>query len=218
MIINKPKSLIVHPGAGNPNGTLLNSLIYHYPKIIQVPRAGIVHRLDKNTTGLMVIAKNKKTHEFLTKLIKEHKIIREYEAIVFGIIKKKGIINKPITRNIKIRTKMMIHKKGKKAITHFSIIENFKFYTRLKLKLETGRTHQIRVHLSSINHPIVGDAVYNKKIYNTLIKKINKNIPFNRQALHARKLSFQYPYTNKIVKWKIDLPKDMKKLICYLKD
>lgn len=221
IIINKPYNFVVHPGYGNSNGTLLNALLYYYPKISNVNRAGIVHRLDKNTTGLMIVAKNIKSYNILVELIKKRKIIREYEAIVHGNLMHNGIINEPISRNKFKRTLMSVDKFGKEAITKYSIIKNFKFHTHLRIRLETGRTHQIRVHMKYINHPVVGDKIYGLKnlfLSKKISKKIKKTYDFNRQALHASLLRIYHPITFVKMEWRIPLPNDMNKLIKFLKN
>ncbi|WMY97552.1 MAG: 23S rRNA pseudouridine(1911/1915/1917) synthase RluD [Arsenophonus sp.] len=220
LIINKPSNFVVHPGSGNLNNTLVNALLFHYPNNIHIPRYGIVHRLDKNTTGLMLIAKTKKSYYSLVNQFIKKKITRQYEAIVHGVIPCDGIINQPIGRHPIKRTKMAIHHNGKNAITHYKIIENLIAFTHIKLILGTGRTHQIRVHMSYINHAIVGDHTYKCKIkknnlINKNIKKFIQNFP--RQALHAKILHFYHPKTKKLIKIKTKLPKDIKYLKKYLK-
>ncbi|WMY96313.1 MAG: 23S rRNA pseudouridine(1911/1915/1917) synthase RluD [Arsenophonus sp.] len=220
LVINKPSNLVVHPGIKNPNGTLLNTLLFHYPNIINVPRAGIVHRLDKGTTGLIVIAKTIIAHFNLSKDIKNRKVIREYDAVVNGLIQCNGIVNQPVGRHPIKRIHMAIHKLGKPAITHYKIVEKFRIHTRVKLRLETGRKHQIRVHMAHINHHILGDPVYHGSIrslkgfsesFITMLKK------FNRQALHASKLRLYHPITGNLMEWYVDLPEDMLMLIDMLK-
>lgn len=220
IIINKKNGMIVHPGAGNLQNTILNGLIYYYPNNIHLPRAGIVHRLDKNTTGLMVIAKNINSYFFLIESMKNRKIKREYDAITTGILKINGTIDEPIKRHCKKRTTMMVHPQGKKAVTHYKIIENFKYHTHLKINLETGRTHQIRVHMAYINHFLTGDQLYkNKKIQKKNIpeKLSNKIKNFNRQALHASLLKLNHPNNGKSVTYKSSIPEDMKMLVYILK-
>ncbi|CUR53508.1 Ribosomal large subunit pseudouridine synthase D [Serratia symbiotica] len=220
IVINKPCNQVVHPGAGNLNGTILNALLYHYPKNSKLPRAGIIHRLDKNTTGLMIIAKTVLTYNKLITAMKSRNIIRNYEAIVIGKISSKGTINQPISRHPIKRTSMMVHPKGKLAITHYNIIENFPNHTHLYIQLDTGRTHQIRVHMSYIKHPLVGDPIYNNQKYilkntsKTLIKTLHN---FNRQALHATKLTLIHPINNIKMTWTIPKPHDMINLINLLK-
>ncbi|WP_246208940.1 RluA family pseudouridine synthase [Enterobacteriaceae endosymbiont of Donacia vulgaris] len=221
LVINKPTNLVVHPANKNQNNTLFNSLLYYYPDLRDIPRAGIIHRLDKNTTGLMIIAKNMNSYLFLKKELKNHNIIREYEAIVYGIIKTNGIINYPIKRIYKKHNiYMQINSLGKKAITKYFIKNIFENHTHLRIRLHTGRTHQIRVHLSYINHSIVGDPVYKKfqnicLIKNFYKKKINKII--QRQALHACYLKFMHPFFNINIKLFSILPNDINNLINFLK-
>ncbi|WMY96938.1 MAG: 23S rRNA pseudouridine(1911/1915/1917) synthase RluD [Arsenophonus sp.] len=220
LVINKPSNLVVHPGIKNPNGTLLNSLLFHYPKIINVPRAGIVHRLDKGTTGLIVIAKTITAHFNLSQAIKNRKVIREYDAVVNGLMQYNGTVNQPVARHPIKRIYMFIHKAGKPAITHYKIAEKFRIHTRIKLRLETGRKHQIRVHMAYINHHIVGDPVYHGSIRSlkgfskSFIRMLKK---FNHQALHARKLRLYHPITGNLMEWYVDPPEDMLMLIDMLK-
>ncbi|WP_246208895.1 RluA family pseudouridine synthase [Enterobacteriaceae endosymbiont of Donacia simplex] len=221
LVINKTTNLVVHPANKNQNNTLFNSLLYYYPYLRDIPRAGIIHRLDKNTTGLMIIAKNMNSYLFLKKELKNHNIIREYEAIVNGIIENNGIINYPIKRIYKKHNiYMQINVLGKKAITKYFVKDIFKAHTYLRIRLQTGRTHQIRVHLSYINHSIVGDPVYKKSQNTSLInnfykKKINEII--QRQALHACYLKFMHPFFNINIKLYSILPNDINNLINFLK-
>ncbi|CAL4043509.1 Ribosomal large subunit pseudouridine synthase D [Buchnera aphidicola (Pemphigus populi)] len=220
LVINKPINLVVHPGSGRDNGTILNALLYKDNRFQKIPRAGIIHRLDKNTTGLMVIAKNILAYEALVKFLKNREIFREYEAIVIGNLISGGTIKKKIGRHKKNRTKMCIDSIGKTAITHYRIIERFKYHTHLRVWLETGRTHQIRVHMLYLTYPILGDPVYRSKfgipkgMPEIILKKINF---FSRPALHASKLRFYHPRTNILMEFKAVLPKDMKKIIYILK-
>lgn len=216
LVINKSPGLVVHPGSGNDTGTVLNGLLYHYKNSKYLPRCGIVHRLDKNTSGLMVIAKTVFAYYYLVQLLKDKKIIREYQAIVKGNMISGGIINCPIMRNPKQRISMIVHSSGKPAVTHYKIIQRFKFYTHLLLRLETGRTHQIRTHMLHINYPLLGDPLYNGINYsnNYLEKKcFYANKTFSRQALHAHYIEFLNPVTKNVMNFKIDLPQDMKDLI-----
>ncbi|WP_328283813.1 RluA family pseudouridine synthase [Buchnera aphidicola] len=217
LIINKPTNFVVHLGYGNTSGTLLNALIFHYPDNLLIPRAGIVHRLDRNTTGILVVAKTISTYYFLINLFKKRKIIKEYDVIVIGRIEVDGKIEKPIKRDIYNRTKMTVGIGGKQAITYYSVITIFKNHTYLRIQLKTGRMHQIRVHLSSIFHPVLGDKIYSKGIksnFSNCSKKMKNFLSkFNRPALHARMLNFIHPKTNKKKNWIIYPPKDMLSLI-----
>ncbi|MFP3029492.1 MAG: 23S rRNA pseudouridine(1911/1915/1917) synthase RluD [Arsenophonus sp.] len=220
IIINKPRDLVVHPGAGNQDGTLLNALLYYYPEIINVPRAGIVHRLDEDTTGLMVIAKTITAKNHLVEALQLRKITREYEALVNGRMIAGGTVDEPIARHTTKRTHMAIHPLGKPAITHYRVMEHFRNHTRLRLRLESGRTHQIRVHMAHINHSLVGDKVYtgcprSLKGISEEFRQIMNN--FNRQALHARMLRLYHPSTGIEMEWHADIPADMVILINMLK-
>jgi 23S rRNA pseudouridine1911/1915/1917 synthase len=214
IVINKNKNMVVHPSPGHSKGTLVNALLFHckdnLSQINGKIRPGIVHRIDMNTTGLLVVAKNNKAHVFLAEKLKEHKIKREYEALVHGIIKEnKGKINMPIGRHQVDRKKMAVnYKNGKEAITKFTVIERFKNHTHLKLNLETGRTHQIRVHMSSIGYPILGDVTYGKK---------REGISTIGQVLHAKNLILEHPTTNKIMGFETELPEYFLKLISELR-
>ncbi|CAL4322491.1 RluA family pseudouridine synthase [Buchnera aphidicola] len=213
LIINKSSALVVHPGFGNYTGTLLNGLINKYPFIKKIPRAGIIHRLDKDTSGLIIVAKTFSAYFLLKKMMKKRKIIREYQAIVLGKIKYGGLINAPISRNIKKRTCMQVNSNGKQAITYYSIKKIYKNYTLLKIRLKTGRTHQIRVHMLYIKHPIIGDQKYkcNYNLFQGLTEssEFNRIKSFPRQALHAYKVIFIHPITKKKIFVKLNLPQDM---------
>ena len=215
VIINKPPGLIAHPGAGNPTGTILNGLLYRYPENRIIPRAGIVHRLDKDTSGLMVISKSLKSYYQLIGDIKERAIKREYEAICYGTILEPGSVDEPIGRHSKHRTKMSINRQGKNATTLYEPVQIFNNFTLLKLKLITGRTHQIRVHLTHIGHPLIGDqtyGAYQKKLHITSeLSQIIQSFP--RQALHAKKLSLNHPITKKEIIVEAPTPLDLNSLL-----
>lgn len=220
IVINKPKDLVVHPGAGNPNGTVLNALLYHYPPIAEVPRAGIVHRLDKDTTGLMVVAKTIPAQTKLVRDLQKRKITREYEAVASGIMTKGGTVDQPMARHATKRTLMAVHPMGKPAVTHYRIMENYRNYTRLRLRLETGRTHQIRVHMAHIAHPLLGDQTYGgrprpPKNASENFMEILRN--FKRQALHAVMLRLAHPITGEMMEWYAPLPDDFVELLNALK-
>ncbi|GJJ79791.1 ribosomal large subunit pseudouridine synthase D [Pasteurella canis] len=220
LVINKPKDLVVHPGAGNPSGTVLNALLYHYPQIAEVPRAGIVHRLDKDTTGLMVVAKTIPAQTKLVRDLQKRKITREYEAIACGIMTKGGVVEQPMARHPTKRTQMAVHPMGKPAVTHYRIMEHFRNYTRLRLRLETGRTHQIRVHMAYIAHPLLGDQTYGgrprppKHASEELMAVLRE---FKRQALHAIMLRLEHPITGELMEWQAPLPADFVELVDVLK-
>ncbi len=216
IVINKPEGLIVHPGAGNLSGTLSNALLAHDPAFAKVPRAGIVHRLDKDTSGLMVAAKSLKAHASLVAQLSKRQVKREYEAIATGYITVGSTIKTKIGRSPHNRLKMAVTPTGKDAITHFVVLERYRAHTRIRCKLETGRTHQIRVHMAHIKAPLVGDPVYNPRLKlarglsdeaQTLLKD------FGRQALHAYKLAFIHPVSNELVEFSAKPPKDMQDLI-----
>ncbi|AWX14985.1 23S rRNA pseudouridine(1911/1915/1917) synthase [Mergibacter septicus] len=220
LVINKPKDLVVHPGAGNNDGTVLNALLYHCPEIVQVPRAGIVHRLDKDTTGLMVVAKTVPAQTKLVRDLQKRKITREYEAIATGIMTKGGMVDQPMARHPMKRTQMAVHPMGKPAITHYRIMERFRHYTRLRLRLETGRTHQIRVHMAHIAHPLLGDQTYGgrprlPKGASEEFLHVLRN--FKRQALHAVMLRLNHPITGEPMEWYAPLPEDFSELVNALK-
>ncbi|PCE68740.1 23S rRNA pseudouridine(1911/1915/1917) synthase RluD [Salinivibrio sp. YCSC6] len=221
LVINKPAGLVVHPGAGCPDGTILNGLLYLYPEIGDVPRAGIVHRLDKDTTGLMVVAKTIPAQTRLVRALQKRKITREYEAIAIGNMTGGGLVDKPIGRHSTKRTHMAVHELGKPAITHYRVAEHFRGHTRLRLRLETGRTHQIRVHMAYLNHPLVGDPLYGGKAKpprqadDVLVQGLRQ---FKRQALHAAMLRLDHPVTGEQMEWHAPVPEDMVALTELLRD
>lgn len=209
IIVNKPQGMVVHPAPGNYEGTLVNAILYHckgnLSSINGVIRPGIVHRIDKDTSGILMIAKNNNAHNCLAEQLKDHSITREYEFICYGVFKEDNVtVDRPIGRNPKDRLKMAIVPNGKRAVTHFEVIERFNGYTHVRARLETGRTHQIRVHAMSINHPLVGDPVYGPK---------NSKIKLNGQALHAKKLGFIHPTTKEYIEFDSELPDYFQKLL-----
>ena len=221
IVLNKQPGLVVHPGAGNRTGTLVNALLHHDEELSFLPRAGIVHRLDKDTSGVMVVAKNEFSYLNLVSQLKERKVNRHYLAIVVGEPLSGSTINEPIGRHPKLRTKQAVTDAGKEAITNFKIKERMGGYTLLNVSLETGRTHQIRVHLAFINFPILGDSVYGgrKKFAAGTTEAIKKEIlKFPRQALHAEKLEFIHPQSGKKVNYSAKTPKDLLHLIELLKN
>ncbi len=203
LVVNKPKGMVVHPAAGNYDGTLVNALLYHCGDSLSgingVLRPGIVHRIDKDTSGLLIVAKNDFAHAHLAKQIKDHSFTREYEAVVFGNIKDdEGTVDAPIGRNPNDRKKMCVTtKNSKNAVTHYSVIRRYKGYTHIKCILETGRTHQIRVHMAYLGHPVAGDTVYGVK---------NEKVSFVGQCLHARKIGFIHPKTEEYLEFSSQLP------------
>ncbi|AGH80367.1 RluA family pseudouridine synthase [Psychromonas sp. CNPT3] len=221
LVINKPAGLVVHPGAGNPDGTVLNALLHHYPEIVEVPRAGIVHRLDKDTTGLMVIAKTVPAQTHLVTSLQAREITREYDAIAMGCFTAGGRVEAPIGRDKANRVKMAVATVGgKHAVTHYRVAEKYRAHTRLRLRLETGRTHQIRVHMSHIGHVLAGDPVYGgrprppKGASESLTTTLRA---FKRQALHAIMLRLEHPITGEIMEWHAPVPDDMKELAAVLR-
>ncbi|TVL56942.1 23S rRNA pseudouridylate synthase [Shewanella algae] len=215
LVINKQAGLVVHPGAGNSDGTLMNALLHHCPEIEHVPRAGIVHRLDKDTTGLMVVAKTVEAQTHLVAALQARDITREYEAIVLGTMTAGGTVDEPIGRHPTKRTHMAVHHSGKPAVTHYRVAEKFRAHTRLRLRLESGRTHQIRVHMAYIGHVLVGDPVYGgrpnpPKAASEAFFEVLKN--FKRQALHAVRLELVHPITCELMSWQAPIPEDMVEL------
>jgi len=216
LVINKPAGLVVHPGAGNPDGTVLNALLHHFPAIDVVPRAGIVHRLDKDTTGLMVVAKTIAAQTNLVDALQLREITREYEAIANGLMTAGGLVDEPIGRHPTKRTNMAVTFSGRPSVTHYRVMEKYRLHTRLRLRLETGRTHQIRVHMAHITHPLVGDPVYGgrpRPPKNSTPELLTKLRSFKRQALHAAMLSLYHPITGELMTWHADLPDDFVELV-----
>ena len=220
IIINKQFGLVTHPGAGNWNGTLANALLYYDPSLSTLDRVGIVHRLDKNTSGLMVIARNEKSQKYLVEQLQNHSVSREYSALVYGHMIAGGTIDEPIGRDPKDRVKQAVLTSGKDAVTHYRAIDRFKSHTHVKAILETGRTHQIRVHLSHIGHSLIGDPVYGGRV--RFPKKASDELKqallnFKRQALHSNKLTLTHPISGELMSWKAPLPDDMQELLEVLK-
>jgi 23S rRNA pseudouridine1911/1915/1917 synthase len=219
IVVNKPVGLIVHPGAGNPSGTLANALLHHVPEIRSVPRVGIVHRLDKNTTGLLVVAKDLKTHTHLVEQLQQRTVSRKYIALVYGEMIAGGTVDEPIGRHSVDRKKMAVKPSmGRPAITHYRIRKKYNGFTLLDVKLETGRTHQIRVHMSHIKFPIIGDLVYGRKMNAGKNSTLQLLSNFPRQALHAAELSFVHPVKKEEVTFSAPLPSDFQELIDVLEN
>ena len=216
IVLNKKSGIVTHPGAGNWSGTLANALLYYEANLSNLDRSGIVHRLDKKTSGLMVIAKNIKSQKYLIEQMQTHSIEREYSAIVYGNMISGGTVNEPIGRDPKDRIKQAVTRNGKKAVTHYRVIDRYRNHTIVKAILETGRTHQIRVHLSHIGYPLIGDPLYGGRV--RFPKKASQELKdvlkaFGRQALHSRKLTLKHPETGNLVSWKTELPEDMRNLM-----
>ena len=212
LVINKPAGMVVHPAAGNFNGTMLNALLHYAPELEAIPRAGIVHRLDKETSGLLVVARTLTSQKVLVEQLQARTFLREYDAIIRGSVTAGNTINEPIGRHPVNRKRMAVNSNGKPAITHYRISERYRLHTKLTVKLETGRTHQIRVHMAHINHPLLGDPVYGGRFKipaasNDDFVQMLKS--FKRQALHARHLGLIHPATGEFIEWEVDVPQDM---------
>jgi len=217
MIINKQAGLVVHPAAGNQTGTLLNALLNHVPELINLPRAGIVHRLDKETTGLMVVAKTLETHTDLVEQLADRTVSREYEAVAVGVMTGGGTVDAPMGRHPTQRKLMaVLSSGGKRAVTHYRVVKRYPHHTHIRVKLETGRTHQIRVHMAHIGFHLVGDATYGKRF--KIPKGANAHLidtlkAFPRQALHAAKLGLEHPGTGEYTEWTAPVPADFSNLL-----
>ena len=209
LVLNKPAGLVVHPGSGNWQGTLLNGLLHHHPPLAGVPRAGIVHRLDKDTSGLLVVAKTLESQTALVRQLQTRTVKRQYLALVYGVVARDGAVDAPIGRHSTLRTRMAVSKRGRAARTYYRVIERYAHATLLECSLDTGRTHQIRVHLQSIGHPLVGDPVYRagRRPGEGAIAE------FKRQALHAYRLGLVHPATGAAMQWEAPLPEDMRTLL-----
>ena len=216
LVINKPAGLVVHPAAGNPDGTLLNALLHHDPALAQVPRAGIVHRLDKDTSGIMVVAKNLISQASLVDQLQTRSLSRQYQCVVQGVMTGGGCVDAPIGRHPVDRKRMAVVHSGKEAITHYRVMERYRAHTLVSVRLETGRTHQIRVHMAHIHYPIVGDPVYSGRL--KLPPACSAELAdalraFRRQALHAFRLGLLHPRSGEEMAWEVPLPHDMQQLI-----
>jgi 23S rRNA pseudouridine1911/1915/1917 synthase len=216
MVINKPVGMVVHPGAGNPNGTLVNALLYHYPKSSELSRAGLVHRIDKDTSGLLVVAKNLEAQFSLSKQLAKKSVYRVYDLVCYGHIIAGGTIDEPIKRHPVDRVKMAILPGGRDAVTHYNVKERFQHFTRVQAQLETGRTHQIRIHFTYIGYPLVGDPVYvsRVKVPAGASEKLSSTLRnFKRQALHASKLGLIHPRTQEEMMFEAPWPEDFTNLV-----
>lgn len=220
IVINKPAGLVVHPGAGVREGTLMNALLYHYPELAQLPRAGIVHRLDKDTTGLMVIARTVEAHTALVAALQARKVKRRYLAITQGVMRSSGHLETNMGRHPKNRVKMAVVNEGKHAVTHYQILERLWAHTYVRCDLETGRTHQIRVHMAHLGYPLLGDPLYGPaqmKLKGLQPETVAVIQQFKRQALHATVLAFEHPVTNEWMEFEAQLPEDMAELLSILR-
>ena len=216
IILNKPAGMVVHPGAGNQQGTLVNALLAHAPQLANIPRAGIVHRIDKATTGLLMVAKTLQAHNSLVSQLQARTVVREYQAIAVGVMTAGGTVDAPLGRHHIDRKRMAVSSTGKPAVTHYRVEQRFRAHTYIRCKLETGRTHQIRVHMAHILHPLLGDPVYGGrfKIPKGMSESCRETIQgFRRQALHAGLLGFKHPGTGEDVSWQVDLPEDMQNIL-----
>lgn len=216
IIINKPAGMVVHPGAGNHQGTLVNALLAHAPQLANIPRAGIVHRIDKATTGLLMIAKTLTAHNSLVSQLQARSVKREYLAVACGVFTAGGTVDEAIGRHSVDRKRMTVSATGKPSVTHYRVEQRYRAHTLIKCKLETGRTHQIRVHMAHIRHPLLGDPVYGGRFKQAKgmtesCREVIHN--FRRQALHAGLLGFIHPTSGEEVSWQVDLPDDMQQLV-----
>jgi 23S rRNA pseudouridine1911/1915/1917 synthase len=218
LVLNKPVGLVVHPGAGNPAGTMLNALLHHDPKLAELPRGGIVHRLDKDTSGLMVVARTLAAHTGLVDMLSRHEVERQYEAIVVGTMVAGGTVDAAIGRHMgdRLRQAVRDEEDGKHAVTHYRLRERFRAHSLIQCSLETGRTHQIRVHMAHISHPLIGDPLYGgglklpKGATPELVAALRG---FRRQALHAERLAFEHPVTHEPLSFSAERPADQQALI-----
>ena len=220
-VIDKPAGLVVHPGAGNPAGTLVNALLHRDPELDKLPRAGIVHRLDKDTSGVMVVARTLPAHTALVAQLSARQVHRQYLAIVVGALVSGGTANAPIERHPRDRLRMAVREDGKEAVTHYRLRERFRAHTALECRLETGRTHQIRVHMAHLKTPIIGDPLYGGPL--KLPKGASEDLVatlrgFKRQALHAEVLEFAHPVSGEPVRCEAPLPPDMQQLLRHLRE
>jgi len=221
LVINKPAGLVVHPGAGNSRGTLMNGLLHHAPELEELPRAGIVHRIDKDTTGLLVIAKTLISHTALVRQLADREISRHYLAVCNGVLTGGGTINEPLGRHRVDRKRICVREDGKPAITHYTVLERFAAHTYISVKLDTGRTHQIRVHFAHRRHALVGDPVYGGRL--ALPKGAGENLiamlrRFRRQALHAANLELAHPLSEETLSFEAPLPSDFKDLLTVMRE
>ncbi|HEY7379212.1 MAG TPA: 23S rRNA pseudouridine(1911/1915/1917) synthase RluD [Steroidobacteraceae bacterium] len=220
LIVNKPAGLVVHPGAGNRDRTLQNALLHFDPALAALPRAGILHRLDKDTTGLLAVARTLAAHTELTRQMQQREVEREYEAICSGVMTAGGTVDRPIGRHRSDRVRMAVREDGRDAITHYRVVARFRAHTHVRVSLETGRTHQIRVHFAHLRHPLVGDRTYGGRLLlprgatAELVKALRE---FPRQALHAGRLKLRHPQSGERVEFQAPLPADLRGLLAVLR-
>ncbi len=221
LVVNKPAGLVVHPGAGNPAGTLMNGLLHHAPGLGEVPRAGIIHRIDKDTSGLLLVAKTLPAHTALVRQLAARDISRNYLAVCHGVLTGGGTIDTPLARHPVDRKRMSVQPGGKPAVTHYTVLERFRAFTYIKVELETGRTHQIRVHFAYRRHALVGDPVYGGRLAvpagasEALVEALRR---FRRQALHATRLAFAHPTTGDVLEFEAEPPEDFRQLLATLRE
>ncbi len=216
IVVNKPAGCVVHPGAGNSAHTLVNGLLYRYPELASLPRAGLVHRLDKNTSGLLIVARTGQSYQRLVQAMSSREIKRVYSALCNGRFVAGGTINEPIGRDPKNRTRMKVRSDGREAVTHYRVAARFRAHTHLEVSLETGRTHQIRVHLSHLGHPVVGDKKYGSRVLLPPTPDSRLDVclrGFTRQALHAQRLEFKHPTKSRNINLESPLPTDFRQLL-----
>ena len=216
LIVNKPAGMVVHPAAGNYTGTLVNALLHHDPMLNEVPRAGIVHRLDKETSGLLAVARTLKSQKHLVEILQARVMKRQYQAVACGVMTAGGTVEAPIARHPVDRKRMAVVEGGKPAVTHYRVLERFRIHSHIRVDLETGRTHQIRVHMAHIHYPLAGDQVYGQRL--RLPPDCSDGLTeflcnFKRQALHAARLGLEHPTTGELMEWEAPLPEDMQQLI-----
>lgn len=220
IVVNKPPGLVVHPGAGNPAGTLQNALLHHDPKLAEIPRGGIVHRLDKDTSGLMVVARTLRAHTTLVEQLSAREVHRQYAAIVYGAMIAGGKVDAPLGRHPHDRLKQAVREDGREAVTHYRVRERFRAMTLIECRLETGRTHQIRVHMAHVKHPLIGDSQYGGllKLPKGATPELTEALRgFRRQALHAERLEFLHPKSGQTVAVEAERPADMEALLVALR-